>query len=118
MTRKYNRTMALAVAAALASPLAHAETFTTDNGLEGRWSLNMSVGTSIRMKDADKNLISVPNGGTAGAGADDGNLNFKKHDAYSTVGKLTGELELKGDTYGMEKISRGQQHGRMVYELG
>lgn len=101
MTRKYNRTMALAVAAALASPLAHADTFSTDNGLEGRWSLNASVGTSIRMKDADKNLISVPNGGTAGAGADDGNLNFSKHDAYSTVGKLTGEFELKGETYGI-----------------
>lgn len=101
MTRKYNRTMALAVAAALATPLAHADTFTTDNGLEGRWSLSASVGTSIRMKDADKNLISVVNGGTAGAGADDGNLNFKKHDAYSTVGKLTGEFELKGETYGL-----------------
>jgi hypothetical protein len=101
MTRKYNRTMALAVTAALASPLAHADTFTTDNGLEGRWSLNASVGQSIRMKDADKNLISVVNGGTAGAGADDGNLNFKKHDAYSTVGKLTGEFELKGETYGL-----------------
>ncbi|MTW12159.1 DUF1302 family protein [Pseudoduganella eburnea] len=101
MTRKYNRTMALAVAAALASPLAHADTFTTDNGLEGRWSLNTSIGTSIRMKDADKNLISVVNGGTAGAGADDGNLNFGKHDAYSTVGKLTAEFQLKGDTYGL-----------------
>jgi hypothetical protein len=101
MTRKYNRSMALAVAAALASPLAHADSFTTETGLEGRWALNMSLGTSIRMKDADKNLISVVNGGTAGAGADDGNLNFKKHDAYSTVGKLTGEFEIKGDTYGM-----------------
>jgi hypothetical protein len=101
MTRKYNRIMALAVAAALATPLAHADTFTTDNGLEGRWSLNASVGTSIRMKDADKNLISVVNGGTAGAGADDGNLNFKKHDPYSTVGKLTGEFELKGDNGGV-----------------
>jgi len=101
MTRKYNRTMALAVAAALATPLAQADTFTTDNGLEGRWSLNASVGTSIRMKDADKNLISVVNGGTAGAGADDGNLNFTKRDPYSTVGKLTGEFELKGDTYGI-----------------
>ena len=101
MTRKYNRSMALAVAAALASPLAHADSFTTDTGLEGRWALNMSLGTSIRMKDADKNLISVVNGGTAGAGADDGNLNFRKHDAYSTVGKLTGEFEIKGDTYGI-----------------
>ena len=101
MSRQYNRTMAVAVAAALAAPLAHADNFTTEGGLQGRWSLNASVGTNIRMTDADKNLIAVVNGGTAGAGADDGNLNFKKHDAYSTVGKLIGELELKGDTYGV-----------------
>jgi len=101
MTRKYNRIMAVAVAAALAAPLAHADSFTTEGGLQGRWSLNASIGTNIRMKDADKNLISVVNGGTAGAGADDGNLNFHKHESYSTVGKLTGELELKGDTYGV-----------------
>jgi hypothetical protein len=101
MTRKYNRIMAMAVAAALAAPLAHADSFTTEGGLQGRWSLNASVGTNIRMKDADKNLISVVNGGTAGAGADDGNLNFQKHDAYSTVAKVTGEFELKNDTYGV-----------------
>ena len=101
MTRKYNRIMALAVAAALAAPLAHADSFTTDGGLQGRWSLNASVGTNIRMKDADKNLISVVNGGTAGAGADDGNLNFNKYDAYSAVAKVTGEFELKNDTYGV-----------------
>jgi hypothetical protein len=87
--------------AALAVPQVYADSFTTESGLQGRWSLSASVGTSIRMTDADRNLIAVVNGGLAGAGADDGNLNFKKYDAYATVGKVTGELELKGDTYGV-----------------
>lgn len=82
--------------------------FTTDNGVEGRWSLNASLGTNIRAKDADKTLIMPGNGGTgattAGTGhgaQDDGNLNFKKGDAFSTIAKLIGEVDLKKDNFGL-----------------
>jgi hypothetical protein len=84
--------------------------FTMDNGIEGRWSLNASVGTSIRAKDADTTLIMPGNGGTGGTTAtpstghgaqDDGNLNFQKGDAFSTIAKLIGEVDLKKDNYGL-----------------
>lgn len=84
--------------------------FTMDNGVEGRWSLNASVGTSIRAKDADPTLIMPGNGGTGGTTAtpstghgaqDDGNLNFQKGDAFSTIAKLIGEVDLKKDNYGL-----------------
>lgn len=97
------RTMAAACAvalAALATP-AHADTFTLDNGVEGRWNLNLSLGHSVRTANADKNLLSKANGGTAGNGQDDGNLNFRKHDAISSVAKATAELELKQDNLGL-----------------
>jgi hypothetical protein len=83
---------------------------TMDNGIEGRWSLNASVGTSIRAKNADTTLIMPGNGGTGGTTAtpstghgaqDDGNLNFQKGDAFSTIAKLIGEVDLKKDNYGL-----------------
>lgn len=97
------RVMAAACAvalAALATP-AHADTFTLDNGVEGRWNLNLSLGHSVRTADADKNLIAKPHGGTAGNGQDDGNLNFKKNDPISSVAKASAELELKHDNLGL-----------------
>lgn len=104
--------------------------FTMDNGVEGRWSLNASVGTSIRAKDADTSLIMPGNGGIGGAtgpsgpghsAQDDGNLNFKKGDAFSTIAKLIGEVDLKKDNYGVfvrakawqdyQADSKGVPHG-------
>lgn len=83
---------------------AHAGEFVLDNGIEGRWSLNASVGTSVRTGSADPNLImggplTAPtgpgNGGTAGSSHDDGNLNFNRGDRFSTIFKTVGELQLK-----------------------
>jgi len=104
------RPISLLVATLFVSGVAHAGEFTMDNGIEGRWSVNASVGTNIRAKDADSNLIMAGNGGTGGTTAtpptghgaqDDGNLNFKKGDAFSTIAKVIGEVDLKKDNYGL-----------------
>lgn len=83
------------------SGLAQAGTFQLDNGIEGTWGLNMSLGTSIRAKDADANLIMRGNGGNGGSSHDDGNLNFKKGDTFSTIAKVIGEVGLKKDNVGL-----------------
>lgn len=95
--------LALAMMAAAGAQQAQAGSFVLDNGVEGQWSLNASVGASWRATDRDPNLVSVANGGAAGVGNghDDGNLNFNKGTAYSSGPKATGELQLKKDNYGM-----------------
>ena len=71
-------------------------------GIDGRWSMTITTGTSVRTREADPELISVGNGGkAANANLDDGNLNFKKGDAFSTTTKVIGELELKRDNVGV-----------------
>jgi hypothetical protein len=94
------RRRALLCACALVCGHAAAAEFTLDNGLEGQWGLGMSVGTSVRTGNADAALIQVGNGGTANSSHDDGNTNFQKHDPFSTIGKVTGELELKKGGFG------------------
>jgi len=85
----------------LAVTQAMAGDFTMDNGIEGRWSLNASVGNSWRARTADRNLIMVGNGGTAGSSHDDGNLNYQRGDTFSTIAKAIGELSLKRDNLGV-----------------
>lgn len=70
--------------------------------IEGRFDSQLSVGTSIRMSDANPNLISQANGGTgAGSGSyDDANLNFEDGEAFSTVFKGIHDLELNYENYG------------------
>lgn len=67
----------------------------------------VSIGQSIRMEDPDSALYSPGNAsrdGIRGTGksnaGDDGNLNFDKGDAFSTIIKGIHELELKKDNYG------------------
>lgn len=67
----------------------------------------VSIGQSIRTEDRDPALYSPGNmsrEGIRGTGksnsADDGNLNFDKGDAFSTIIKGIHELELKKDNYG------------------
>lgn len=100
MTKHSRKPLAIAVALALAVPGAFAGTFNTESGLEVQWNLNASFGKNFRAKDADPQLIAVPNGGKSGNGNDDGNLNFAKGDAYSSVLKTAGELQVKGEHLG------------------
>ncbi|MBA5603796.1 DUF1302 domain-containing protein [Duganella sp. FT3S] len=95
--------MALATMALAAAHGARADSFTLDNGVEGRWSLNASMGASWRAANRDPALVSAANGGTAGVGNghDDGNLNFNKGTAYASGPKATGELQLKRDNLGL-----------------
>ncbi|VXB13027.1 DUF1302 domain-containing protein [Massilia sp. 9I] len=87
--------------AGLHSGAGMAAEFVTANGVEVRTSLNASLGTSMRMREADKALIMVGNGGTGGSSHDDGNLNYDKHDTFSTIAKLIGEVSLKRDNVGV-----------------
>jgi hypothetical protein len=67
----------------------------------------VSVGTSFRIQGADRSLYSPGNvngEGLRGTGqsntGDDGNLNFEKGDAFSTIIKGVHDFELKKDNYG------------------
>ncbi len=70
--------------------------------IEGRFDSQLSIGSSIRLNDADSQLISQANGGSgAGSGSyDDANLNFDKGNAFSTVFKGVHDLELNYANYG------------------
>ncbi|EXJ12093.1 hypothetical protein D791_00978 [Nitrincola nitratireducens] len=70
--------------------------------IQGRFDSNLSIGTSVRLKDADQSLISPPNGGTSrGSGSyDDGTQNFKKGKPFSTVVKGVHDLDLRYNNLG------------------
>lgn len=79
-----------------------AGTFEGPAGIEGRWAMEVTVGASMRTKDADESLVFIGNGGRASSGTvDDGNLNYKKGDVFNAVAKAVGELELKKDNLGV-----------------
>lgn len=91
-----------AVGCCLFTGQAYAVSFETESGIQADWNTYITIGTTIRMQEPDQDLISTGNGGNnpnLGASAqDDGNLNFEKHDAVSTIAKVLTELELsKGD---------------------
>ena len=70
--------------------------------IQGRFQSNISIGTSIRLDNPDRSLISVPNDGTSrGSGSfDDGTQNFKKGKPFSTVVKGVHDLELSYENVG------------------
>lgn len=100
-----NATLKFAVLAALVSmqntPFA-AGSFEGPAGIEGRWAMEVTVGASMRTKDADESLVFIGNGGQASSGTvDDGNLNYNKGDVFSSAAKVVGELELTKDNLGV-----------------
>lgn len=87
---------------------AYADTFEMDNGVQGRWGLDISLGNSWRTGNADMNLVGVQNGGQAAASTtDDGNLNYKKGNTFSTLAKAIGEFEIKRDGFGFFGRAKG-----------
>ncbi|WP_370263244.1 DUF1302 domain-containing protein [Limnobacter sp.] len=97
--------VSISVALALSSltvPAWSAGSFEGPAGIEGRWAMEVTVGASMRMRDADKSLIFIGNGGEASSGTvDDGNLNYSKGDVFSSAAKAVGELELRKDNAGI-----------------
>ncbi|WP_275270691.1 DUF1302 domain-containing protein [Limnobacter sp. P1] len=100
-----NSTLKFAVMSALISMhglSAAAGSFEGPAGIEGRWAMEVTVGASMRTKDADESLVFIGNGGKASSGTvDDGNLNYNKGDVFSSAAKAVGELELKKDNFGI-----------------
>lgn len=62
----------------------------------------ISIGTSIRNEDRNKAYISPGNGGTSNSNTpDDGNLNFEKGDAFSSIVKGTHEMNVSDGRVGL-----------------
>ncbi len=120
-TRFERHALAVAVAAALASP-AQAKEFQTDRGWKGTWNTSVSAAAAWRAESPDKRIIGANDAaivkgyartaGTNAAGttaaradgylgaanSDVGNLNYDKGDRYSTLLKVITDLTLsKGD---------------------
>lgn len=84
-----------------------AGSFTTDGGTDVRWSLGASLGSSWRARNADSDLISVGNGGTASGGNDNGDLNFHRNQAYSTALNIIGDIDVSKDNVGFFVRGKG-----------
>lgn len=62
----------------------------------------VSLGATMRMEDANPELIGIANGGTArSVNDDDGNYGFESGDVVSAVAKATHDLEFKYRNYGL-----------------
>jgi hypothetical protein len=92
---------ALAVGLVLASA-AGAEQFKYDNGITGSFDTTISAGVSVRAESPDKTLIGIANGGTSrSVNEDDGDRAFKKNRTFSELLKVTHDLEVKYEGWGM-----------------
>lgn len=92
----------LSTAACLACGQAAAFTFETEDGLRGSFDSTVSVGTGIRVKDPTPGLIASGNTGSPAGGlsavsglGDQGDLNYKKGQPFTTYLKGSHELVLK-----------------------
>ncbi|MDP3189189.1 DUF1302 domain-containing protein [Limnobacter sp.] len=91
----------LAACLACSTPTHSAGDFEGPAGTRGRWAMEMTVGSSMRLENAHASVVSIGNGGTAASNTvDDGNLNYANGDVFSSVAKAVGELELTKDNVG------------------
>jgi hypothetical protein len=104
---KANGRKALAAALALAlAPAAQALDWQTDDGLEVVLNTNITVGSSWRASGRDTKLLNPNNAilqgitGAVGGNTDDGDLNYNKNQAFSTLGRVLMDLEVKKNGYG------------------
>lgn len=100
--KTYGRSGALLALLALfwASPAA-AFQFTLGE-VQGSLDSTLSYGLSWRMADQDKRLIGIANGGTAySLNGDDGNLNYDKGSLISNAVKVTSDLALTYENFGL-----------------
>lgn len=94
---------ALAIMLASVFPsVSNAFEFSNASGsVTGSFDTTISVSGSWRADDRDPKLIGITNGGTArDVNSDDGNLNFDKDDAISSIIKVNHEFDLAYKNYG------------------
>lgn len=88
-----------------------------DGEVTGSFDTTISLGSTFRVSGRDQDIIGLQNGGSAfSVNGDDGNLNYDKGDATSTVGKVTHELELNYKNFGF--FGRGFYFYDMEIERG
>ena len=100
----------IATLASMAPSGAYAIAFEVGDGWAGNWDTSVSLGTSIRARNPDKRLIGRANGALAGYApeslsgnnttGDQGELNYKKGDTFTTLLKVITEVELKKGSMG------------------
>ncbi|MBA3506638.1 MAG: DUF1302 domain-containing protein [Betaproteobacteria bacterium] len=94
---------ALAIAAAMALYGAGpAEAVEFQRGdVKGSFDTTLSLGAAWRVERRDPALIGITNGGTSrSVNDDDGDLNYDRGDVFSTLFKVTHELDLKYRNFG------------------
>ena len=70
--------------------------------VEGSLDSTISYGMSWRMSARDKDIIGTANGGRAySVNGDDGNLNYDRDDAFSSLAKITSDLDLRYGDFGL-----------------
>lgn len=108
--------VAVSLGVLMASQAANAYEFTVDNGsINGSWVSNVTVGGGIRVKNPSCSLTGDPDSYGCGAGAntvqwasgDDGNLNYRKGQPFSTYASATSELLLTMPSQGYKFMIRG-----------
>ncbi|OXI33530.1 DUF1302 domain-containing protein [Burkholderia aenigmatica] len=99
-----------------ATSAAYGYDFTLNNGsLQGSWVSNLTAGMAIRTKNPSCSLTGDPNAYGCGAAAntgqwgssDEGDLNYRKGQLYSTYVSATSELLLKMPSEGLKFMVRG-----------
>ncbi|VVQ15710.1 DUF1302 domain-containing protein [Pseudomonas fluorescens] len=95
------------MAACFSSGALAATEFEFGDGWTGTWLSTISVGTSVRARNADSELYGKGNGalvglpnGTGNNTIDEGNLNYRRGDAFSTPFKLLSEVSFRKDSFG------------------
>jgi hypothetical protein len=105
-------TLAIGVALAGCATSTHAMQWRYENGIQLIWNTTVSVGTSWRANDPDRELYSRADGqllgmtdGLGGSNTDSATLNYEEGDRFSTPLKLVTDLELrKGEFGGLVRV--------------
>lgn len=103
--------LAVAIMAALLSFAAQATEFDTNDGTRIIWNTTVSLGTAVRAGNPDPKLLQPVNAaqqgisGAVGGNTDDGDLNYKKGDTFSTPLKLVSDVSIQhGDFGGLVRV--------------
>ncbi|MEH6420627.1 DUF1302 domain-containing protein [Pseudomonas sp. CGJS7] len=96
-----------------AAPVAAADFELADGRIQGQWNTRVVAGTSVRTGEAQPHLLGKgfasdgrPKGGTGADTADDGNLNFQRGDAFSSLFKMVQSVDLKYRDVGVNLSAR------------